>query len=490
LIDLKRIAKHEKELVRRKAINGSFIDFAIYVNNSYRVHWHHALVAKRLEEFLKDPTKKCLAVFMPPQHGKSELTTRLFPAYSLGVNPDLKIAVCSYSSDLANSFNRDIQRYIDTDNYRAIFPETTINSKNVVTTQSWLRNSEIFEIVDKKGSLKSVGVGGGLSGLPVDLGIIDDPIKDQMEASSGVTRERIWQWYLSVFSTRLHNNSKQVLIMTRWHDDDLGGRLLNPKINPNYKDWEVVKLEAILEDKDTEEEDPREIGEALWEQRHSLDKLNKLRSLDSAIFTSLYQQNPTIKGGNKIKSDWFRIVDDYPRWLTKQLWIDSAFTEKKRNDPSGFMVTAFDDVDNVLYIIEAESKRMEMPSFLRHITALENRHNLLASNDTRIRIEPKASGLTAKQLINANTNLSAIDIKSYLVNESKESSAQIAAKYIEAGKVCLVKGQWNSDYIDQMIKFPNAKHDEYIDLTGYSCEYHFRESHSTFAGMTGSNNLF
>lgn len=153
-----------QELTRRSAANGSFEDFIYYVKTDYYFNWHHKVIVKALEDFLKDPNKKNIAVFVPPQHGKSEITSRLFPAYALGVNPNLKIAVSSYSSDLADSFNRDIQKIIDSPEYQEIYPETKLNSKNVVTTQSWLRNSEVFEVVNKKGSLKSVGVGGGVNG--------------------------------------------------------------------------------------------------------------------------------------------------------------------------------------------------------------------------------------------------------------------------------------------------------------------------------------
>jgi hypothetical protein len=279
--------KHER--LRREAINGDFLSFVKYIKKDYYPSWHHEVLAKELQNFLLDPKLKKMAVFMPPQHGKSELTSRLFPAFALGVNANLKIALASYSSDLANGFNRDIQRNIDQPEYREIFPNTEINSKNVITTQSWLRNSEIFEIVNKKGFFKSVGVGGGLTGRSVDLGIIDDPIKDEMEAKSETIRENVWNWYTSVFLTRLHNNSKQLLIMTRWHEDDLAGRILNPDINPRHHEWKVVQFEAIKEN-DSNYDDPRNIGEALWSERHNLDSLLDKKSISPETFAAQYEE--------------------------------------------------------------------------------------------------------------------------------------------------------------------------------------------------------
>jgi len=155
-------------------------------------------------------------IFVPPQHGKSELATRRFPAYQLGANPNCKIAICSYSSTIASTFNRDIQRIIDDKPYSEVFPLTTLNENSAInpSKNAYLRNSETFEIIGHQGFVKTVGVGGSLTGTPVDLGIIDDPFKDREEAMSTTIREKVYNWYTDVFSTRLHNASQQLLIMT------------------------------------------------------------------------------------------------------------------------------------------------------------------------------------------------------------------------------------------------------------------------------------
>jgi predicted phage terminase large subunit-like protein len=475
-----------QELTRRSAANGSFEDFIYYVKTDYYFNWHHKVIVKALEDFLKDPNKKNIAVFVPPQHGKSEITSRLFPAYALGVNPNLKIAVSSYSSDLADSFNRDIQKIIDSPEYQEIYPETKLNSKNVVTTQSWLRNSEVFEVVNKKGSLKSVGVGGGLTGRAVDIAVIDDPVKDDIEAQSQTYRERVWQWYLTVLSTRLHNNSKQILIMTRWHEDDLAGRLINPEINKDYKDWEIIKIPAIKED-EPNEYDHRSIGEALWPERHSKEKIEKLKALSESTFESLYQQNPINKGGNKIKTEWFEYVDLAPSNLKVDLWLDGAYTKDSQNDPTGMLVLSFDKQNNSLYAIHAHSALLEMPELLTFLKDYKIAHKL--DNRSIAFIEPKASGKTLKQLLNVQTKIPAVEIKSYLVQEGKEARLQAASPYIESGKVKIVRGNWNGKFTAQLTGFPKVKHDEYVDLLGYACEYYFREAKTDFNRQFGFSNL-
>lgn len=232
---------------------------------------------------------------MIPTHN-SEGSTRRLPAFVLGKNPDKKIAVVSYSAPKARKFNREIQRVIDTPEYHEIFPETTLNASNVTTIAgSWLRNADECEIVGHRGGFKTVGVGGPLTGDPVDMLIMDDIYKDAKSAWSSTVRESIEDWYDTVAETRLHNDSQQLIVFTRWHENDLAGRLLqqqgvyDPVTNPNG--WVVVVYQAIKVGAPTEY-DPRQEGEALWPERHNLEKLEAIRSRNNHVFQSLYQQDP------------------------------------------------------------------------------------------------------------------------------------------------------------------------------------------------------
>jgi predicted phage terminase large subunit-like protein len=272
---------------RRKLARKELIEFAQYTNRTYKANWHHEAYAEKLDGFISGKTKK-LMVFMPPQHGKSELCSRRLPAKILGDNPDKRIAVVSYNHNFASKFNRDVQRIIDSPEYRELYPGTNLNVKNIRTvTGAWLRNADEFEAAGRKGGLVSVGTGGGLTGRAVDILIIDDPYKDHMEAWSPTVRARVQDWYDTVANTRLHNESQQLITLTRWHPDDLAGTLLKR----SQADWEVVVFPAIKEG-EPNEYDKRADGEALWEERHSLKRLLEIKENNSHVFQSLYQQDP------------------------------------------------------------------------------------------------------------------------------------------------------------------------------------------------------
>ncbi len=276
----------EAERARR-----SLLRFTQYTFPGYKANWHHISYASKLDQFMRGEIKN-LMVFMPPQHGKSELSTRRVPAKMLGDNPDLKIGVIAYNHTIASKFNRDTQRIITGDVYKDIYPVTTLNTQYVRTMDTWLRNVDEFEVVGREGSLVSVGVGGGLTSRKLDVAIMDDLYKDAADAWSTVKRESVQDWYETVLRTRLHNNSQQLIVFTRWHEDDLAGYLL--RTEPG--NWEVVLYEAIKE-RYYAPGDDRELGEPLWPQQHKLETLLTLKRNNPIVFDSLYQQNPTPKEG-------------------------------------------------------------------------------------------------------------------------------------------------------------------------------------------------
>lgn len=320
--------------VRAELARRNFANFVQYVMPNYDMQWFHKVICEKLDAFRHNEIKK-LMVFVPPQHGKSQLTTRMFPAYLLGVKPKAKIVVASYNATLASRFNRDIQRNIDNQIYNDVFPGTYLNKSNIVTvSETWLRNSEIFETVGHGGFVKTVGRGGALTGTPVDVGIIDDPLKDRAEAMSSTIREALWSWYVDVFESRLHNESQQILIQTRWHEEDLGGRLLK-----RDNDWETVVFEAI---KETDfEYDPREKGEALWPERHSLERIEKIRDNSPLTFNSLYQQSP--KPLDSIGIFWDKgiierqRIDKAPILDRVVIAVDPATTATQNSDETGIV---------------------------------------------------------------------------------------------------------------------------------------------------------
>lgn len=290
----------------------------------------HVRYYGKLNDFAFGKIKK-LMVFMGPQHGKSEGSTRRLPAYLVGRKPDTKVAVVSYSSPKARKFNREIQRVIDTPEYHDIFPGTVLNASNVTSVAgSWLRNADECEIVDHRGGFKTVGVGGPLTGDPVDILIMDDIYKDAKTAWSPTVRETVEDWYDTVAETRLHNDSQQLIVFTRWHENDLAGKLLkeqgiyDPITNP--RGWEVVIYPAIKIGKPTED-DPREEGEALWPERHNLEKLESVRKRNNHVFQSLYQQDPKPLQGLMYEQG-FREYEIIPfsKRMVKKAYVDTADT--------------------------------------------------------------------------------------------------------------------------------------------------------------------
>ncbi|NDW11960.1 terminase [Bacteroides sp. 214] len=290
----------------------------------------HVRYYSKLTDFAHGKIKK-LMVFMPPQHGKSEGSTRRLPAFIVGDRPDTKVAIVSYNAPKARKFNREIQRIIDSPEYHEIFPNTCLNTNNIINVSgAWLRNADECEIVGYRGGFKTVGVGGALTGEPVDVLIMDDIYKDAKTAWSPVVRETVSDWYDTVAETRLHNDSQQLIVFTRWHEDDLAGTLLrqqgiyDPIENPNG--WVVVIYRAIKEGAPTEY-DPRNEGEALWAERHSLEKLQSIRLRNPHVFDSLYQQDPKPVEGLMYECGFVEYgIRPATKYCIRKAYVDTADT--------------------------------------------------------------------------------------------------------------------------------------------------------------------
>lgn len=261
-----------------------------------------------------------------PTHN-SEGSSRKLPAFMLGLNPDTKICIGSYAATIARDFNRDVQRIIDTPKYREIFPKTFLNGSNVVTmANTYLRNSDVIEMVGHKGSLRVVGRGGALTSKTVDVMIMDDVYKDYSEGNSPIVRKAAWKWYTTVVKKRLHNKSQELIVFTRWHEEDLigkiekgGEKIIDIKSWDSIKNipdgaWVRINFEA-LKTGEPNEIDPREPGEALWESMHSRAKLERERALDPIQFQCLDQGNPGSAEGRLYRNP-FRTYVDKSEWGT------------------------------------------------------------------------------------------------------------------------------------------------------------------------------
>ena len=289
----------------------------------------HLAYYEVLTRFAMGEIKK-LMITMPPQHGKSEGATRRLPAFVLGQDPDKRIAIVSYNAIKARKFNRELQRIMDDDRYYELFPQTLLAGQASYQEQgrrsrNYARNSDECEIVGYQGSFKTIGVGGSLTGEPVDMLIMDDLYKDASSAWSPVIRQNVADWYDTVASTRLHNDSQQLLVFTRWHMEDLAGRLLeqegvyDPIENP--QGWLLVSFPAI-QNRPPSEQDPRVEGEPLWPERHSLEKLLEIKGRSPTVFESLYQQNPQPSQG--LMYEEFTCYTDLPSRSYSVAYIDAA----------------------------------------------------------------------------------------------------------------------------------------------------------------------
>jgi len=432
---------------------------------NYKINWHHKKIIKKLDLLQRGEIKKVM-IFVPPQHGKSTLSSILFPAYALGKNPDERIALVSYGAGLSSGFAAKTQGMISSAKYAEIFPHTRLARTKEEQTLSQKTRSK-FGVVGFDGFLDAVGIQGALTGKSVTLGIIDDPFKDRISSMSANQREKVWGFYLDVFRTRLNNLSRQLLLFTRWHEDDLAGRILNDE--KESKGWEVVSFPAILEE--LSEGDPRQIGDVLWPEFQSKQRIYEQRELDPVSFEALYQQQPTAAKGNLILRDWFPILrpSDIPAGLSRDFYIDTAYTSDAANDPAGFM-TVHRSPNHV--VLDAYSEHVDS-AYLAEKTAEYVARNGYTPFST-IYIEPKASGKTLVSLLRKETRLNVAEYK-YPVSsaiqsrDDKYKRASGITPYLRSGHCGLLAGTWNRKFLDEVCGFPNVKHDEMVDLLVFTC---------------------
>lgn len=318
------ILQAHPELIVRAGAKRKLEWFARYMNPKFQATSFHSNYYRVLDFFATGKVKK-LIIQAPPQHGKSEGSSRNLPAFMLGLNPDLKVVIASYAATIAKDFNRDVQRIIDSPEYHSVFPDTTLNNSNVVSiSEGYLRNSDVFEIVNHKGSLRVVGRGGALTSKTADVIIYDDLYKDASEANSPLIREGAWDWYTKVARSRLHNNSQELIVFTRWHPEDIIGKIIESEqviFAKKWSDfenvpdgaWVLVNFEAIKTSAPNEI-DPREVGQALWPERHSLERLESQRALDPVGFDCLYQGSPETAEGRLYQP--FKEYSDKSEWGT------------------------------------------------------------------------------------------------------------------------------------------------------------------------------
>ncbi len=443
--------------------------FTKYTYPQYQVNWHHRVKCDALTKLVFGELDR-LIILEPPRNGKSELVSRRLPAFALGVDPDDQIIATSYGDELASKNNREIQRIIDSEKYRKLFPSTTLSGSYSESPQSgtWLRNAKEFEIVGKRGYYKSSGIGGAITGRGGKLLIIDDPTKNREEADSATHREMLWDWYTSTFYTRKEGRARILITVTRWHEDDLVGRLLKrAEEDPNADQWTVISFPAIRGDEENEF-DPRKKGEPLWPEKYSLQELLTMKSnMGSRDWSALMQQTPIVEGGNIVKREWWKYYKTRPAKFDEiiQSW-DMSFDKTKN---SSYVVgTVWGRVGASKYLLDLVREQM---GFTATVQSLKNISNKWPTAVRKL-VEKKANGAAVIDSLKSKVpGLIAIEPKS-----SKESRAHAVSPEIEAGNVYLPESApWLHDYLNEWSQFPNSTDNDQVDSTTQALLY-FRNS--------------
>lgn len=450
-------ARHE---LRIRAARQSLSNFVLETTPGYQMGWVHREICDELDGFLQDIADKKsprLIICMPPRSGKSEIVSRSFPAYAFGLHPDMQIIATSYSADLTQRFSRDVQRKIDDPKYAEIFPETSLNSKNVKTTSfgSFIRTAELFEIVGHRGAYRAAGVGGGITGMGADILCIDDPVKDRRDANSATIREALWDWYTSTAYTRLSPGGGVIVMCTRWHMDDLVGRLLDRAASGEGEQWRVINYPAIAE----HDEPHRKAGEALHPERYDLNALLRIqKQVGSRDWAALYQQHPVPDGGGLFKSDWIQHWDKLPeRFDAAVISWDMTFKESATSD---FVVgQVWGRKDGAFYLVDQFRGRWDFVKSLEQFVAAARKYPRI----TRKLIEDKANGPAIISALKRKvTGIIPITPK-----ESKEARANAVTTLWEARNVYLPppdRYPWVAqDFIPELLAFPSGAHDDGVD---------------------------
>lgn len=438
----------------------SLLGFIKYMDPDYFVNWHHRLLCDELDKVIAGDSKR-LIVSAPPRHGKTQVLSRFFPAYFFGRFPDLPMIATSYGSDLAQRNSRDVQRIMDDERYLEVFPDTRLWSSNVRTVAqgTFLRNADMFEIVNRRGVYRAAGVGGSVTGMGAYGLLCDDNLRNSADASSVTILNSQWEWYNSTFRTRLAKGGFIIIVATRWSHSDIIGRLIDQaNESPDADQWRVINLPAICISGPTDD-DPRQPGEALWPAFFPVQELEKMRAGSARTFEALYQGNPTPPGGGLINLDWFKeyIQADLPRRFEKVIasW-DLTFSDKKSGDWCVGQVWGLHK--GQAYLLDQYRKQVAFTEQCRAVVALLNKWPQI----TALVVEEAANGAALIDTLKS-TIPNVIGIRA---TKSKTVRAEAVTPIIEAGNVHVpitTGGGWMGIFRDEVARFPMGQHDDQVD---------------------------
>lgn len=427
------------EQAKAELAQRSLAEFCARTDPQFVLARHTQAIVERLEALeRRDIDKLILAV--PPRFGKSYLTSERFPAWWIGRNPAETVVLASYGQELAERSSRRARSIVASDRW----PFDTRLSGDTSAMNRW--------DVTGGGGLIAAGVGSALTGMGAHALIVDDPIKDRAEAESPTIRDATWTWFQDVARTRLMPRGVQLLIQTRWHEDDLAGRILNSR---QAKNWETLILPAIAED-----DDPlgRAEGEELWPERGIPLPSVELGEISARSWASLYQQNPTPLEGALFSAPWFeRRYTSIPSGVRTIMAVDGAWKTGVSHDFSVIAVWAASATH--FYLVDVWRQRVEFPALKTAVVNMFQQHR-----PREVIVEDAASGTAIIQSLRAESRLPIIGLPA---KGSKEARAEAVTPLFEAGRILLpVHAPWLDAWIEEHLRFGSgAKHDDQVDTT-------------------------
>lgn len=440
-------------------------DYGAYVELVHRGRWKRAkhldLLCRLLEQVELGSIPR-LIISMPPRHGKSMAVTETFPSWFLGKQPDRRVIEVSYGDKFAQKFGRANRRKID--EFGMWLFDISISRDNASVTN--------WSIEGQPGGMISAGVGGGITGEGADLLVIDDPIKNRKEAESLTYRDSLWAEWQDTLMSRLHPGGRVVIIMTRWHEDDLVGRLLK---QDSVGEWRVINLPALAEDEDKELK--RSPGEALWPE-HGFDENwaeNVKCKVGLRTWESLYQGHPTPQDGGLFRASTFRrfrATGTCYRLLTpegERIYDHSQCRVFQTCDVAGsrkssadyFVLGTFALTPNGdILVLDILRERLEGPD-----QPILIRRKFQEWKPVMIGIESANMGLTLYQQV-VRDGLPVVELRP---EADKYTRAIPAAARYEAGAVYhRENAPWANDLEAELIAFPNGAHDDQVDVIAYA----------------------
>lgn len=485
----------ERERARREKARRDSVAFSQYVDPNWKAEPHHILVGQYLNQvktFVETGGQAGigrLMVFEPPRHGKTTQVAQHFPAWALGGSPNWRLIIAAYVAELAQRSSRAIRNLLMETRYQAVFGELSA-VEQPVTLADDSRSVGMWDLAaPHKGGLVAAGVRGGLTGYGANIGLIDDPFKNREEAESEKYRESVWEWYGSSFYTRLEAHAAVVITHTRWHPEDLAGKLLKAQTQDPLADtWTVLCLPAIApapEELAVDEahqakelaaglwlniEDPlkRAPGTALWSGKYDAAALRKIKAnLDGANpldWPALYQQQPRPVEGVFFKREHFRVIErgQLPQGLKWVRYCDLAISEKKTADFNTSAAVAL-GAEATLFVRDMIRVRGWSEFKARLIEAMLSPEE----KGTIWLIEDTAFQALAFQELMADKRLVGVAIRAVRPETDKVTRARPLQTRGDVGKVLLVNGPWVTAFIAEAVEFPTGRHDDQIDtVTG------------------------